>query len=160
MNFDRTSTALRMRSVGMVVLFLFCAAVIAQPANEPNISCSGLHAGIAVQVVARKPPNTQPSFVMVSFVLLNDGGSPANSSPGSWTLVLDGKELDDSGMIFGNGPMPAGGYGTLGPGESYSFGKGLDLSRYFPKPGDYSMGWKGKEFQSPTIRVTVVKSDY
>ena len=160
MNLDRMSTTPAVRSVGIVVLFLVCIAVAATPANEPNGGCAGLHAGIVVQLVASKPPSTQLPFVMVSLVLLNDDASAVDSAPGSWTLVVNGKELEDSGMIFGNGPMPTGGYGKLDPGESYSFGKGLDLNRYFSVPGDYSIAWKGKGFQSPTLKVTVLKSDY
>jgi hypothetical protein len=159
MNFDRTSMAQTLRSPGMVALFMLWFAAAAGPANQAGNGCPGLHAGISAQLVTRKPPSTQPSFVMISFVLLNDRDSAADSYPGSWTLVVDGKELDDSGMIFGNGPMPVGGYGTLAPGESYSFGKGLDLKGYFPVAGVYSLTWKGKEFQSPTLKVTIVKSD-
>jgi hypothetical protein len=113
MNLDRMSATPAMRSVGIVVLFLLCVAVTATPADESNGGCSGLHAGIAVQLVAPKPPSSQLPFVMVSFVLLNDGASAVDSALGSWTLVVNGKELDDSGMIFGNGPMPTAGMARL-----------------------------------------------
>lgn len=36
--------------------------------------------------------------------------------------------MRDSGMIFGNGPGPVGGWGALKPGESYEFGRGLSLA--------------------------------
>jgi hypothetical protein len=92
---------------------------------------------------------------MLTFILLNDSDAPLNAVEGGWQIVIDGKELKDSDFIFGNGPGPAGGYGILKPGESYEFGKGLELSRYFPEEREYKVSWKGKGFQSSTITVRV-----
>lgn len=86
---------------------------------------------------------------------MNDSEKPINAAEEGWTIVIDGKELEDSGHIFGNGPGPVGGWGVLNPGESYQFGKGLPLSRYFPEEREYRMFWKGKEFRSSTITVSV-----
>jgi hypothetical protein len=118
-------------------------------------SCGGLHAAIRGELVRRDPPYTQPPFVMLTFILLNDSEVPVNAAEGGWQIVIDGKELGDSDFIFGNGPGPVGGYGILKPGESYEFGKGLELSKYFPEERDYRVSWKGKGFQSSTITVTV-----
>jgi len=123
--------------------------------SEIDKSCRGLHAGIRTEFVKRNPPYTRPSFVMVSFVLLNDTDTVEDTSEGSWKLVIDGKELDDSAMIFGSGLMPVGGWKTLNPGGTAEFGKGLDTDRYFPEAGDYKVSWKGDGFQSPTITVAV-----
>jgi hypothetical protein len=118
-------------------------------------SCGGLHAAIRGELVRRDPPYTQPPFVMLTFILLNDGDTPVNSIEGGWQIVIDGKELSDSDFIFGNGVTPVGGWGTLKPGESYEFGKGLELSRYFPEEREYRVSWKGKGFQSSTITVMI-----
>ena len=117
--------------------------------------CVGLHAGIRVEFVRRNPPFTQPSYVMISFVLLNDDDKPIDASEASWKLTIDGRELDDSGMIFGNGLGPVGGWKTLNPGTTAEFSKGLDADKYFPESRAYKLSWKGRGFQSPTIEVTV-----
>jgi hypothetical protein len=72
-------------------------------------NCRGLHAGIRAELVRHDLPSTQPPFVMINFILLNDDETAVNSSADSWKIVIDGKELSDSGMIFGNGPGPVGG---------------------------------------------------
>jgi hypothetical protein len=47
--------------------------------------------------------------------------------------------------------MPTGGYGTLAPGATFNFGKALHVANYFPERREYTVSWKGKNFQSPTI---------
>lgn len=118
-------------------------------------SCGGLHAAIRGELVRRDPRYAQPPFVMLTFILLNDSEVPVNAVKGRWQIVIDGKELEDSDFIFGNGPVPVGGYGILKPGESYELGRGLEVSKYFPEERDYRISWKGKGFQSSTITVTV-----
>lgn len=124
-----------------------------QEAN--TTSCRGLHAGIRAELVRRDPPYTEPPFVMVTFVLLNDGDAPTETSAESWKLAIDGTELQDSSWIFGNGPAPTGGWGTLQPGETFQFGKALPLSKYFPVEREYRIAWKGKTFQSPTKTIRI-----
>jgi hypothetical protein len=80
---------------------------------------------------------------------------PLNSVDGGWTIVVDGKELADSGYIFGNGPGPVGGFGILNPGESYEFGKGLPVGTYFPQPGEHTISWKSAHFQSSSVKITI-----
>ena len=116
---------------------------------------SGLHGGIQAQVLALQAGYTDEPRVMLSFVLLNDTNAPLTVHEDSWKIVVNGRELEDSGGIFGNGPHPIGGYGTLKPGESYQLGKALSLNEYFPTPGEYKVAWKGKGFESPTITVLV-----
>jgi hypothetical protein len=74
-------------------------------------------------------------------------------------IVIDGKEVEESDFIFGNGPQPPGGYGILQPGESYEFGKGLEVGKYFPDAREYKVSWRGYGFQSSTIAVRVQKTD-
>jgi hypothetical protein len=123
--------------------------------TTPEHNCGGLHAAIRGEVVRRDPPYTQPPFVMLSFILLNDSERPINAAEGGWQIVIDGQELKDSDFIFGNGPAPTGGWGTLRPGESYEFGKALELTRYFPEEREHRVSWKGKGFRSSTITVKV-----
>jgi len=121
--------------------------------DQIDTNCRGLHAGIRAEFVRRDPSYTQTPFVMVSFVLLNDGDTPAEALTGSWKLVIDGKELRDSGMIFENGPQPVDGWRTLNPGETAEFSKELEAIRYFPDARDYKVSWHGTGFQSPTVTV-------
>ena len=141
----------------LVIAAMFVAPILPFIAaqDKREASCSGLHAAIRGELVRRDPPYTEPPFVMLAFILLNDSDAPINTVEGGWQIVIDGKELKDSDFIFGNGPGPVGGYGILKPGESYELSKGLELSRYFPEEREYKVSWKGKGFQSSTITVRV-----
>lgn len=139
----------------MLVAAVVLAATLIPPLaarNEPEKNGGSLHAAIRAELVRRDPPYTQPPFVMVTFILLNDGESPVNATEEVWKLFIDGKEQEGA---FNSGPQPIGGYGTLNPGEYYEFGVGLELSRFFPQERDYKMYWKGKGFRSSTITVKV-----
>ena len=37
---------------------------------------------------------------MISFVLLNDDDKPLDTSEASWRLIIDGREVGDSGIVF------------------------------------------------------------
>lgn len=65
--------------------------------------------------------------------------------------MVDGVDLKDSDYILGNGMQPDGVWGILNPGESYDFGKELEISKYFPKLGEHTLSWKGGGLQSSTI---------
>jgi|ERR1700736_3867419 hypothetical protein len=93
--------------------------------------------------------------VLLMFVLLNDGEFPIDVEGRAWKLVINGKELPESGWIFGNGPAPVGGWDALKPGDSYHFGKSLRISDYFPRHGKYGVSWRGKAFQSSEINVEI-----
>jgi hypothetical protein len=154
------------RSVATIICPLFLAAVVvAQTATQKTPSkwdalarnCPGLHAGIRAQII---PPYTETPSVMLTFVLLNDSETPLDVEAGSWRIVINGSELNDSGMIFGNGPGPVGGYKVLKPGGIYEFGKTLPIAEYFLPNGQYKVSWKGAAFQSPTITVTITPASH
>ena len=155
----KAQRSLRICAIASIMAVCFVPQVagprILQATQQVEQSCAGLHAGIRAELVRRDPNYSRPAFVMVSFVLLNDGETPMNSTKGGWQIVIDGKELSDSGFIFGNGPQPGRGWGVLKPGESYEFGKELEISRYFPKLGEHTVSWKGQLFQSSTIKVNI-----
>jgi hypothetical protein len=123
--------------------------------KAPNGDCAGLHAGIRAEVVRQDPSYSRPAFVMVSFILLDDGSAAINSTEGGWQIVIDGKELPDSAYILGNGPEPKGGYGILKPGEWQEFGKELEIAKYFHTLGEHTLSWKGGRFQSSTLKITI-----
>jgi hypothetical protein len=74
--------------------------------------------------------------------------------------LVNGSELNDSDMIFGNGPHPTGGFRVLNPGETYEFGAALPVVKYFLPDGRYKVSWKGSAFQSPTITVTITPASH
>lgn len=113
-------------------------------------NCTGLHAGITAQMMQVTQGYSEPS-VMVAFHLLNDSETAQTTAPESWKIVIDGKELSDSGWIFGNGPEPVGGYGTLATGSTFDFGTALPIAKYFPEIKEYRISWRGSHFQSPTV---------
>ena len=67
--------------------------------------------------------------------------------------MIDGVELQDSGFIIGNGPMPSGGWSTLEAGQYYELGKALPIGKYFPEAGEHKVSWKGDGFRSSTITI-------
>ena len=136
-----------------MIVATFMTCLVAQDTPVPG--CGGLHAAIRGELVRPDPTTTQQPFVMLDFILLNDSQKPINAVEQGWKIVIDDKELEWSNLIFGNGPGPVGGWGVLAPGESYEFGKGLELSRYFPEEREYRVFWKGKGFRSSTITIRV-----
>ena len=158
---DKMQWRFMKRAMVALVLIPICyisdvaSSNIPRPQTEAAHSCGGLHAGIRAELVRKDPNYSRPAFVMISFILLNDGETPGNSTSGGWKLVIDGQEVSDSNWVFGNGPQPEGGYGILRPGESYQFGKELEISRYFSKLGEHTLSWRGRGFQSSTIRVDI-----
>lgn len=145
----RPSILLRVGAATFLALAV-CHSAVAQVAKDQN-GCLGLHAGITVELTQGY---SDPS-VMVVFVLLNDSEIAQNTAPESWQIVIDGKVLKDSGWILGNGPMPTGGFGKLSAGQKYDFGKALPIAQYFPEKREYKVSWKGKNFQSPTVKVKI-----
>jgi hypothetical protein len=155
----RIVTWLRPFILPLIILGSLGLVMASAPQTRINEkSCHGLHAGIRVDFVRRYEPFTQPSYVMISFVLLNDDDKPLDTSEASWRLIIDGREVGDSGIVFGNGLGPIGGWKTLNPGATAEFSKGLDADKYFPEPHRYKLSWKGRGFQSPAVEVIVPPS--
>jgi hypothetical protein len=103
----------RVAAVTYLALVVWHVAGAQESKSQGN--CTGLHAGITAQLTQATQGYSEPS-VMVTFHLLNDSETAQATAPESWKIVIDGKELSDSGWIFANGPEPVGGYGTLATG--------------------------------------------
>lgn len=158
----RTKARLVLPMIPAILAVLpICPSVPAQDtlgkSDSLSKSCSGLHAGIRAQIM---PPYTETPSVMLTFVLLNDSSTPIDVHAESWKIVVDGNELRDSGMIFGNGPAPMGGYRILNSGESYEFGKSLPIAEYFLPNGSHKVSWRGSVFQSPNISVLITPASH
>lgn len=130
---------------------------ILQAANGVEHGCGGLHAGMRAWLVRNDPNGSRPAFVGVSFLLLNDGEVPINSTAGGWHMVVDGKEVgDEAGSFFFNGMQPDGGYGILNPGEFYVLERRIEISKYLPTLGEHTLSWRGQGFESSTIKINVI----
>lgn len=143
--------SIRHFAVLVEVTLTICLA-ISVPAHA---QCAGLHAGITAQFVQAKPGYTEPAHVQLVFLLINDSDSAIAVKAGSWRIVIDGVELQESDWLFGNGPMPTGGWTILQGGQYYELGKALPTDKYFPYPGEHKVSWRGEGFRSSTISIRV-----
>jgi hypothetical protein len=149
-------SAMLQRIAAVTCLALIAWHVTGAQESKSQGNCTGLHAGITAQLTQ----GYSESSVMVAFHLLNDSETAQSTAPESWKIVIDGKELSDSGWIFGNGPGPVEGYGTLAAGATFDFGKALPIAKYFPETREYRISWKGRYFQSPTVTVRIPTSKH
>jgi hypothetical protein len=94
----------------------------------------------------------------VEFTLVNDGEVTIDPKIAESRIVVNGKELADSGLILGNGPRDAR-FTALPPGDHLQFGYALGDD--FQEPGLYRVSWRGASFQSPEVvfRVLPDKAD-
>jgi hypothetical protein len=143
----RISHSIAFFALTFTLCLAFCVSAGAQ--------CAGLHAGITAQFVSIKQGYTQPAHVQLVFLLINDSDTTVDVKAGSWRIVIDGVDLKDSDFIFGNGPMPTGGWSTLEAGQYYEFGKALTSSKYFAEPGEHKVLWKGDGFRSSIITIRI-----
>ena len=92
----------------------------------------------------------------VEFTLVNDGEAEIDPKIGESRIVVNGKELADSGLILGNGPRDAR-FAALPPGEHLRFG--YALGDHFQEPGIYRVSWRGANFRSPEVVFRVLAKD-
>ena len=134
---------------------LFALTFVLSLALPAHSQCAGLHAAITAQYVSVKPGFTEPAHVQLVFLLINDSDTAMNVKPGSWKIVIDGVDLQDSDFIFGNGPRPTGGWTTLEAGQYYELGTALPISKYFPEASEHEVSWNGDGFRSATITIRI-----
>jgi hypothetical protein len=90
----------------------------------------------------------------VYFKLFNGMGQVQNPEIGASKLIVNKKVLNDSIVIFGNGPRDKR-FDALPPGETLEFS--YALGSYFSKPGSYEVVWKGNTFESAPEHLMVTK---
>lgn len=145
----------KVRICHFAALLTMTLAICLAVSVRADSQCAGLHAGITAQLVQLKPGYTETAHVQLVFLLINDSDSAMDVNAGSWKIVIDGVELQDSDFIFGNGPRPIGGWTTLQAGQYYELGTALPISKYFPGAGEHKVSWKGDGFRSSTITVKI-----
>ncbi len=139
------------------LILAFCTALLMSVVVQAQCN-PGLHAGIHADFVPMTPAFTDPPVVHLSFLLVNDSDSTIDVAPQYWRTLIGGKEISDPTQ--GNGPAPTGGWVPLGPGQNHQLGARLNVFQYFPHPGEYRITWKGRNFQSPTISITIPPDAY
>jgi hypothetical protein len=89
----------------------------------------------------------------IVLTLVNDGDQVIDPKIAESRIMINGKELADSGSIFGNAPKDSR-FTALPPGDQleFSFAPGEKLS----EPGIHLVSWKGADFQSPEVVVRII----
>jgi hypothetical protein len=94
--------------------------------------------------------------LQIDFSLTNEGKAAVDPQIARSVLVVNGKQLDDSALIFGNGPRDAR-FTNLEAGGELKFS--YALGRYFARPGAYRVVWKGEGFSSPPLEFRIAADD-
>ena len=95
----------------------------------------------------------QTKDLRIEFTLVNDGDKVIDPKIPESQIVINGKELTDSGLIFSS-VQKGTRFRALSPGESLQFS--LPLGDQFKEPGTYRISWKGAGFHSPEIVLRVL----
>jgi hypothetical protein len=110
-----------------------------------------LWAGLSVNHPIFKAGQTKD--LRIEFTLVNDGDKVIDPRvPESW-IVINGKELADSGSILSR-VQKGGRSKALSPGESLQCD--CVLGDQFKEPGTYRISWKGAGFHSPEIVLRIL----
>ena len=127
------------------------ALAAAKPGTADQKKAGSLWAGLSVNHPVFKAGQTKD--LRIEFTLVNDGDKVIDPKIPESRIVIDGKELGDSGSILssaqkGNRPK------ALPPGESVQFD--CALGDRFKEPGIYRVSWKGSGFQSSEIVLRIM----
>jgi hypothetical protein len=94
----------------------------------------------------------QAKDLRIEFTLVNDGDKVIDPRIPESQIVINGKELSDSGMIL-IGVQKDTRVKALPPGESLQFN--CLLGDHFKEPAIYRVSWKGAGFQSSEIKLRI-----
>ena len=98
----------------------------------------------------------QTKDLRIEFTLVNDGDKVIDPKIPESQIVINGKELTDSGLIFSSVEKGTR-FRALSPGESLQFS--LPLGDQFKEPGTYRISWKGAGFHSPEIVLRILPEE-
>ncbi len=126
------------------------AASLAQAAAKPGTAdqknAGSLWAGLSVNHPIFKAGQSQD--LRIEFTLVNDGDQVIDPKILESQIVINGKELSDSGVILGSVQKGAR-FRALPPGESLQFD--CPLGDQFKEPAIYRVSWKGAGFRSSEL---------
>lgn len=95
----------------------------------------------------------QTDKLSIAFAMVNDGEETIFPDYESWRLNINGEDHPKSQYLFCNGPKNSN-WDRL-PASKYLF-FGYGLSKWFDKPGIYTMFWHGKGFKTDPITFRVM----
>jgi hypothetical protein len=131
------------------------AALAAAKLGTADMKKSGnLWAGLSVNHPIFKVGEAKD--LRIEFTLVNDGDKVIDPKIPESRIVINGKELSDSGMILSS--VQTGAHSdALSPGESLQ----VDclLGDQFKEPGIYRVSWKGAGFQSSEIVLRILPKE-
>ena len=140
---------------GMFAAVLVCSWVGVQgqmQAAPPGCLPTRRHMnGLQASLTAEQGWGTDMTLESVTFCLANRSKMVLLSKPETWVLVVDGKVAPDPGGQLWMGGRPPEGYGTVPPGATFRFGKGLSRAQYFPADREYRLFWKAAGFRSNVV---------
>jgi hypothetical protein len=113
-----------------------------------------LWAGLSVNHPVFKVGQTKD--LRIEFTLVNDGDKVIDPKIADCRIVINGKEVTQSGLIL-NRIQKGARSQALSPGESLQFD--CLLGDQFKEPGIYRVSWKGAVFQSSDIVIRVLPKE-
>jgi hypothetical protein len=110
-----------------------------------------LWAGLSVNHPIFKAGHTKD--LRLEFTLVNDGDKVIDPKIAGSRILINGKELGDSGLIL-TSVLKEAQFKGMSPGESLQFD--CLLGDQFTEPGVYRISWKGAGFQSCEIVIRIL----
>ena len=98
----------------------------------------------------------QTKDLRIEFTLVNDGDKVIDPKIPESRIVIDGKELGESGSILSS-VQKGTRFKALPPGESLQFDR--LLGDQFKEPAIYRVSWKGIGFQSSEIVLRILPDE-
>jgi hypothetical protein len=95
----------------------------------------------------------QTKDLRIEFSLVNDGDQVIDPKIAESHIVINGKELTDSGSILKRSLKEAT-IKALSPGDTLQFG--VVFGDHFKEPGTYRISWQGSGFQSSEIVLRIM----
>jgi hypothetical protein len=132
------------------------APVTVNPPDQksPAQKRSGVWAALSVNHSAFSRSGVK-GFI-VEFTLVNDSEVTIDPKIAESRIMVNGKELADSGLLLSNGPRGAR-FAALPPGEQLRFSN--SLGDYFKEPGIYRVLWRGENFRSQEVVFRVLPDE-
>jgi hypothetical protein len=98
----------------------------------------------------------QTKDLRIEFTLVNDGDEVIDPKLAESRIIINGKELTDSGLILTSAQKGTR-FKALPPGESLQLD--CPLGDQFKEPGIYRVSWKGSGFQSSEIVLRILPDE-
>jgi hypothetical protein len=122
-----------------------------KPGNTVQSKTDNLWAALTVNHSTFKHGQTKD--LRIEFSLVNDGDKVIDPKISESHIVINGKELVDSGSILKRS-LKETTIRALSPGDTSQFG--VVLGDHFNEPGLYQVSWKGVGFQSSEVALRIL----